>query len=435
MQPNSIHSNNDRSVPAPAGSPTSMSRRFGIGFAALLVLVVIFGGMFALGLSPRDQSGGAIADVARDARPTVIVVAAQRANANMELVLPGTLLPIQETPIYARTSGYVKRWSVDIGTKVNAGQLLAEIDTPELDRELKQAMANVQQVKANLALSKSTAERWQSLLKDNAVSRQEVDEKVSAYDVRKADLAAIQANVQRLQELKSFQRVVAPFAGTITARQVELGQLIGAGSIDSNRWLYKLAKTDVLRVYVNVPQSHMRSIQPETSVAVVMREFQGKPFAGRVMRTAGALDPQSKTLLTEVQIPNANSELMAGMYGQVKFTLTQSQPSILIPSNTLIIRADGPQVAAVENNTVRMRKVTLGRDLGTQIEILAGLNEQELIVTNPTDSMREGVSVKTALAPTEKPAEKPTAKPPDKPMEKQTEKHTGKVAEKQVGKK
>jgi membrane fusion protein, multidrug efflux system len=400
------------------------------------ILAVAFGAL-ALGafyyfdVMPRVDAKKALAQTPKDTRPSVVVVPAQRGQANTELALPGTLLPIQETPIYARTNGYVKHWHTDIGTKVQMGQLLAEIDTPELDREIKQANAEAQQARANLNIARSTHQRWQSLLDKGAVSRQAVDEKASEYEARRADYAAEQANVARLRELKSFQRVSAPFSGIITGRQIEIGQLIAAGNTDPNRWLFKLAKTDTLRMYVSVPQSHARMVQTDVPVTVALREFQGKAFAAKVMRTAGALDAQSKTLTTEVHIPNTDGALLAGMYAQVKFALTQSEPSILIPANTLIVRADGPQVAAVANDVVSMRKVTLGRDLGTQIEVLAGLNDKEMIITNPTDAMREGVAVKSVQPPSpDKAADKPTDKPATKADGAPQPNASGKVAEK-----
>jgi len=360
--------------------------------------VLVLTGLLGIGLIPRLQTQKANADVARDNRPIVSVIPAMRGNAATEVSLPGTLLPYQETPIYARTNGYVKRWLVDIGAKVSEGQLLAEIETPEVDRELKQAVANLAQVKAHLELDRTTAERWKALLARKGVSQQEVDEKVGAFEARKADYAAAEANVQRLEETKLFQRVLAPFSGTITARNVEIGQLINAGANDPSRWMYKLAKIGTLRLYVNVPQNAMRLIQAGAPVDVMLQEFPGQAFPGKIARTAGALDPQSKTLLTEVQVPNDKGELLAGMYAQVRFKVNQTQPTIILPSNTLIMRADGPQVAAVANDTVHIRKVKLGRDFGQQIEIITGLEEKEQIVTNPPDFLREGVAVK-AMAP------------------------------------
>ena len=397
-------------MPEPV-APSGSGKR--IGTLSAFAVVGLLGLFFLLGVWPRLHVGKAVADVQKDMRPNVVVVAAQRAKANMELTLPGTLLPIQEALIYARTNGYVKQWKVDIGTQVKQGQLLAEIETPEIDRELKQALANQQQVKANMELAHSTAERWKAVLKENAVSPQEVDEKISALKARQADYAASQASVERLIQMKSFQRVNAPFAGTITGRNVEIGQLISAGNPDPNRWMFKVAKMDTLKLYINVPQSHARMIKMDMPVNVVLKEFP-QPFTGKVLRTAGALDPQSKTLLTEINVPNENSELTAGMFVQAKFALNQTEPNILLPANTLMVRQDGPQVAAVANNTVQLRKVKLGRDLGTQIEILAGVDEKDMIVTNPTDAMRDGVSVNMKVAEPEKPAAPPAAKPEDK---------------------
>ena len=392
-------------------APSGSGKR--IGTLSAFAVVGLLGLFFLLGVWPRLHVGKAVADVQKDMRPNVVVVAAQRAKANMELTLPGTLLPIQEALIYARTNGYVKQWKVDIGAQVKQGQLLAEIETPEIDRELKQALANQQQVKANMELAHSTAERWKAVLKENAVSPQEVDEKISALKARQADYAASQASVERLIQMKSFQRVNAPFAGTITGRNVEIGQLISAGNPDPNRWMFKVAKMDILKLYISVPQSHARMIKMDMPVNVVLKEFP-QPFTGKVLRTAGALDPQSKTLLTEINVPNENSELTAGMFVQAKFALNQTEPNILLPANTLMVRQDGPQVAAVANNTVQLRKVKLGRDLGTQIEILAGVDEKDMIVTNPTDAMRDGVSVNMKVAEPEKPAAPPAAKPEDK---------------------
>lgn len=411
MQQNHNAIQSAQPMPEPL-APSGQRKR--IGTFSAFVVVGLIGLVFLLGVWPRLQAGKAIADVQKDLRPNVVVVPAQRAKANMELTLPGTLLPIQEAMIFARTNGYVKQWKVDIGEQVKQGQMLAEIETPEIDRELKQALANQQQVKANMELARSTAERWKAVLKENAVSPQEVDEKISALKARQADYAASQASVERLIQLKSFQRVTAPFAGTITGRNVEIGQLISAGNPDPNRWMFKVAKMDTLKLYISVPQSHMRMIKTAMPVNVLLKEFP-QPFVGKVLRTAGALDPQSKTLLTEINVPNEKFELASGMFVQAKFALNQTEPSILLPANTLMVRQDGPQVAAVTNNTVQLRKVKLGRDLGTQIEILSGIAEKDMIVTNPTDAMRDGVNVNMKVAEPEKPAPPPAAKPEDRP--------------------
>lgn len=371
--------------------------------------VLVLVGLLGIGLIPRLQTQKANADIPKDRSPIVNAIPATRTSAASELSLPGTLLPYQEAPIYARTNGYVRKWYVDIGAKVNEGQVLAEIDTPEVDRELKQAIANREQVKAHLELDRTTADRWKGLLERKGVSQQEVDEKIGAYEARKADYAAADANVQRLQETKMFQRVVAPFAGTITARNIEVGQLINAGSSQTSGWMYKLAKLSTLRLYVNVPQNAMRLVQAGLPVNVTLQEFPGKPFPGKVVRTAGALDPESKTLLTEVQVPNDKGELLSGLYASVRFKVNQTTPNIVLPSNTLIMRADGPQVATVADNVIHIRKITLGRDFGQQIEVVAGLNEKEMIVTNPPDFLHEGVTVKLAPPPPAAPAPAPTA--------------------------
>jgi membrane fusion protein, multidrug efflux system len=395
------HDSSDEIMKALAYRRPAGSTRYRSVVIAAVAVVLVLTGLFGIGLIPRLQTQKAAADVAKDNHPIVTVIAATRGSAATELNLPGTLLPYQETPIYARTNGYVKRWRVDMGAKVAEGELLAEIETPEVDRELKQAVANLAQVKAHLELDRTSAERWKQLLTRKGVSQQEVDEKIGAFEARKADYAAAEANVQRLEEMKLFQRVVAPFSGIITARNVEVGWLINAGANDPTRWMYKLAKTGTLRLYVNVPQNAMRLIQTGAPVDVLLQEFPGKAFPGKVARTAGALDSQSKTLLTEVQVANEKGDLLAGMYAQVRFKVNQAQPTIILPSNTLIMRADGPQVAAVANDVVHMRKVTLGRDFGQQIEIIAGLDEKDQIVTNPPDSLREGVVV-NAIAPEQK---------------------------------
>lgn len=378
------------------------------------MLGLIAAGVICAPLLLRAPSGVAQAGPGGPATaPTVAVVPAKKGKAAADLSLPATLLPYQETPVYARTNGYVKRWLADIGDHVKAGQVLLEIDTPEVDRELKQDLAVLAQARANEHLARITAERWQQLIKDRAVSQQEVDERVSALEARVADVAAAQANVERLRELQRFQRVVAPFEGVVTARNIEVGQLVSAGTASAASFVFKVAKTQVLRMYVNVPQSSSRLVRPGMPADILFKEAAGKVFQGKVLRTAGALDPQSKTLQTEIQVPNDSGDLLAGMYVQVRFHLQLPDPLILLPANTLIVRADGPQVAAVQNGTVHMRKIALGRDFGQQIEILSGLNENEAVVTNPTDAMREGAQVIVAKpAAPEKAAAAPGAPAP-----------------------
>jgi RND family efflux transporter MFP subunit len=288
----------------------------------------------------------------------------------------------------------VRKWNVDIGAKVEAGQLLAEIETPEVDQELNQARANVAQAAANLDLARATLTRWRKLVDQKVVAPQEFDEKKSAADARDADLKVAQANVKRLEELQGFEKIVAPFAGIVTARNIDNGNLVSAGSSQTQP-LFRIAQTDTLRIYVTVPQTQSRSIVPEQNATVSVREIPDKTFHAKVVRTAGALDPASRTLLTELQIPNADGQLFPGMYAEVKFALPHDDRTLVVPGNAVMIRSDGPKVLVVDaKQTIRARTVKLGHDLGDKVEIASGLDPSESIVANPTDSLHDGVEVK-----------------------------------------
>lgn len=354
--------------------------------------LAIFAGAAYWGIHKRNQAHAQLVAAARDATSsTVAVVHPQPADSAASLALPGNVQAYVETPIYARTNGYLKRWLVDIGAKVRAGQLLAEIDTPEIDEELRQSEAAEAQAVANLDLAQKTAERWQNLLKDDGVSRQEVDQNVSAYKARQADLSAAQANVQRLKDMQSFQKIVAPFSGVITARNIDVGALITAGSTQP---LFRLAQNNILRVYVNVPQSYSRSIFAGLAADLSVPEYPGHPFAGIVTRTAGAIDPASRTLLTEVQVPNPQGEILPGAYGTVQFHLKMAASPLVLPANTLLFRSEGTQVAIVKaGGKVHLQKVVLDRDLGTNVEIASGVEAGDAVIVNPSDSIAEGDSV------------------------------------------
>jgi multidrug efflux system membrane fusion protein len=264
------------------------------------------------------------------------------------------------------------------------------IDTPEVDQQLRQAEAAQLQAEANLDLAKTTAERWQNLLKSDGVSQQEVDQNVSAYKARQADFQAAVANVDRLQYLQSFQRVTAPFSGVVTARSVDIGALIANGN---SQQLFKLAQVDVLRVYVSVPEPYGNDMRAGIPAELRVAEFMNRTFAGKVVRTAGAIDTASRTLLTEVDVPNPKGEIMPGAYAEVAFHLTGGAQPLVIPSNTLIFRSEGSQVAIVENNLARLRSVTIGRDLGAKLEILSGLRDGDEVILNPPDSLSDGQRV------------------------------------------
>ncbi|MFZ0737601.1 MAG: efflux RND transporter periplasmic adaptor subunit [Candidatus Acidiferrales bacterium] len=319
------------------------------------------------------------------------VVHATPSDGAGDIVLPGNVQAYLETPIYARTNGYLKKWYVDIGGRVKQGQLLADIDTPEIDQELRQMEAAQQQAQANLDLAKTTADRWVNLLKSDGVSQQEVDQNVEAYKAREADMLAAKANVQRLKDLQSFKEVVAPFNGVITARSVDVGALIQNGNTQQ---LFRIAQTNLLRVYVAVPQSYSRSMVAGLSAELEIPEYPHRTFPGKVARTSGAIDLASRTLLTEVQVPNPTGEILPGAYATVLFHLKLVDPPLTIPGNTLLFRSQGTQVAIVTpRGTVHLQDINLGRDLGSSLEVLSGLNAGDTILLNPPDSISEGDAV------------------------------------------
>jgi RND family efflux transporter MFP subunit len=379
---------------------SARSIRRGLSGRAVLGTILVLVTLFLGGMFPRWRANAELTGTGRDQRPTVSVVATQRPNGAANLVLPGSTQAIQETAIYARTNGYVRKWYADIGAKVEAGQLLAEIETPEIDQELNQARAAAQQAAANLELARATLKRWVYLLQRNVVSVQEFDEKKAGADARQADLTAAQANVKRLEETQAFQRIVAPFSGILTARNIDNGMLVSAGSAGQSQPLFRLAQIDTLRIYVTVPQTYAPSIKPGQDATVSFREISDQAFSAKVVRTAGALDPAARTLLTELQLANTDGKLFPGMYAEIKFAFPQDGRALLVPGNALMIQADGPKVLTIDaKQTIRTRPVKLGRDLGEKVEILSGLDPAEPLVANPSDSLRDGVEVKVQAQP------------------------------------
>jgi RND family efflux transporter MFP subunit len=361
-----------------------------------VVTIVLFCGAFALGLIPRLRQRAAVHSDTRElAVPTVNVAAPAPAKAGPPLVLSGELRPLIEAPIYARASGYVRRWMVDIGAKVEQGQLLAELDTPELDRELAQAHAELSQAEAARTLAESTAKRWREMLAGKSVSSQEADEKFSDVDLKKATVEAAKAKTQRLADLLAYTKVTAPFAGTITARQIDVGQLITEGGA---RELFRLAQTEKLRVFVRVPQSYARAVSVGQSAELMVPEIPGRKFEGKILRTAGAMDAASRTLLVEIEVDNSKGELLAGSYAQVRLTDAHPDAQLTLPSNCVLFRSEGPQVAVVDNGHASIRRVTLGRDFGSTLEILTGVTPQDRVILNPADSLVDGIEVRVAEA-------------------------------------
>jgi RND family efflux transporter MFP subunit len=390
------------------------------GAALVIGLAAVLAGLFAIGLWPKwNALKAAQADAAKDDLQAVVYVLAKRGSKKADIVLPVSLYAMQEATLYARTNGYLKHWNVDIGDPVKAGQVLAEIEAPEVDRELDQARASLAQVKAHLGLARVTAERYAGLLKEDAVSPQEVDEKSGVHEARKADYAAAEANLRRLEQLKSFQRVTAPFSGTITARNVDVGSLIQAGSTSSSGWLFKLAQTDTIRAHASVPQSSMGMIKPGMTVDLVVPELGERVFPATVMRSAGAFDSATRTMVVEMHVPNHGGPLLPGMYAQAKINLVNAEPTLQIPINALMIGGEGTRVAVVDTSgVIHIKSVKVGRDFGKEVEILAGLTDNERVINNPRDSLLEGSKVRASEMQAhgdKKEAPKPAAAPTEKP--------------------
>jgi RND family efflux transporter MFP subunit len=396
----------DRSRYSDEGAPKQNQSRSSWRYILPAIVLLAFAGVAFWGIQARLGVRAALTATAKDStRIPVAVTHPRAADSASDIVLPGNVQAYLETPIYARTNGYLRRWYVDIGGRVKAGQLLAEIDTPEIDQELRQAEASQLQAQANLDLARTTADRWQLLLKSDGVSQQEVDQNVSAFHAREADLLAAKANVQRLKDLQSFQRVVAPFDGIVTTRSVDVGALIANGN---SVQLFRMAQTNVLRIYVSVPQSYSRAIFAGVPATLTIPEFPQASFPGKVVRTAGAIDPTSRTLLTEVQIPNPTGQILPGAYATVHFKVTLVDPPLSIPPNTLLFRSQGPQVAVVTpQGKIHLQNVTMGRDLGTSLEVLDGVKATDNVVLNPPDSIAEGADVTVTQSAAPAPASTP----------------------------
>src|ERR1700686_3005835 len=368
--------------------------RTAVIIVVLVVVVLALSG--AASMFSRIRAGHALAkETEIDSVATVVVVHPTAEKLDEELVLPGSLQAYEESPIYARTSGYFPRWFKDIGSKGSKGELLAEIDTPEVDQELGQARATRQQIAAQLDLAKISAERWQNLRKTDSVSQQEADTQSSAYQQALANLAAADANFRRLEQLESFKRVFAPFSGVLVKRNVDPGALINAGS--GGVELFILAKVDPLRVYTNVPQAYSPAIKNGMEAYVTLPEIPGQKFRGTVARTAEAIDPATRTLLTEVDVPNKDSRLLRGSFGEVHFSPKINAERVTVPVNAMLFREEGARVAVVgKDSKVQLRPITIGRDYGTTLEILGGLNLEDRIIINPADSLEDGETVNVA---------------------------------------
>ena len=330
--------------------------------------------------------------------PFVGVIHATPLEGDPEMVLPGSVKAYVESPIYARTNGYLNKWYKDIGSHVNKGDLLADIDTPEVDQQLSQSRAELATARANMGLSETTATRYQDLLKTDSVSKQDVDNANGDLAAKRAMVQSADANVKRLEELESFKRVYAPFSGVITQRNVDPGTLINAGNGGSaTKELFHVAQIDPLRVFVSVPQSYGPSIHAGLKACLELTEFPGRKFCGQVARTANAIDPDTRTLLTEVDVPNPSGTLLPGSYAEVHFDAKLTGQRLTLPINALLFRPEGTMAAVVESdNHLNLRKIAIGRDLGTKVEVLQGITPTDNVVINPEDAFEQGEQVRIA---------------------------------------
>jgi RND family efflux transporter MFP subunit len=375
----------------------------GIYVAAVVLAVIVFIGI-AYRLLERSHDEHKLAEsTSENATPTVSVVKPVVSSGGSEIALPGNTQAFDDTPIYSRTSGYVKKWFVDLGQQVSAGQLMATIETPELDQQLQVAEANLQSAQADLDLANTTSARYQNLLKSDSVSKQETDVAVSGAAAKKAAVAAAEANVRRLQQLQSFEKIYAPYSGTVTERNVDIGDLIDAGSPGSDatsntpgKEMFRVASLNTLRVFVAVPEQYSPNIKNGDTATLTLQEYPGQIFTGKIARNSSAIDSASRTLNVEVDVDNADHKLLPGAYVFVHFKIPQTERMLSIPSNTLLFRAQGLQVGIVRNGIVHLQSVTIGKDDGKTVEIASGLTANDQVILDPSDSLSEGQAVQVA---------------------------------------
>jgi RND family efflux transporter MFP subunit len=364
-------------------------------FVPLILVALVLGYLIYSGIKARAEASTNLeAETQRSAIPSVSVTYPKENAPTEEVVLPGNTQAFTDTPIYARTSGYLQRWYVDIGARVKAGQLLADIETPEVDQQLQQAKADLQSAQANLGLAKSTAERWQFLAKTDSVSKQETDEKVGDLNEKKAAVESAQSNVRRLEETQRFQKIYAPFDGVITARNTDTGSLINAGSSASGKELFHLAAVNRLRVYVNVPEVYARAARPGAKALLTLDEFPGRTFRGTLARTSNSIDMAAHTLLAELDVNNPTGELLPGAYELVHLKLPGQIRAFTVPANTLLFRQEGLRVAVVHDGHAQLVPIKIGRDYGTEVEVVSGLKPKDAIIVNPADSLVSGAAVR-----------------------------------------
>ena len=377
----------------PISPPDRSTRRRRVWLLLIAMLVAAIGLVFGIvghvrQLRAQEDFAAKMSEI------SVEFIRVHRNDKPVELVLPANIEAVHQTTLFARATGYITRWLVDIGDTVTEGQLLAEIAAPELDQELAQTQHELQQAQANYEIARVTASRWEQLWQKQVVSKEENDTDQAAYHAAEATMNADKANVERLAALEAFKNVTAPFAGRITARLIDIGTLVSAGSGSAGTTLYQIAQTNPLNIFVDVPQSNAPDIHEGLAAKLLVEEYPNRDFEARVVRTAAALDPASRTLNTELQVPNDDGALYAGMYAHVKFTLSDGNGPIIIPANAFVLTSEGSQVATLtKDNRIHWQKIQVGRDFGTEMEVLSGLEDGAPVVVNPTDDLTEGLPV------------------------------------------
>jgi RND family efflux transporter MFP subunit len=368
------------------------------GVLIAIVALIIVAAIVVAGIVPRLKAKAALKVETHDlAIPTVSVIHPKPGAPHQELVLPGNIRAFTDAPIYARTNGYLKKWYVDIGGHVKSGQLLAEIDTPEVDQQLSQARANLNTAQANYRLSQITANRYQDLKNTDSVAKQDVDNALGDFQAKAAMVSSAEYQVKYLEQLESFKNINAPFDGVITARNTDIGQLIDSGSSGTAKALFQIAATRTLRVYVSVPQQYSQAAKTGLPAIVTLAEFPGRQFHGQLVRNAGSIAADSRTLLVEVDVDNPTGELLPGAYAEVHLKLPADIPTYILPVNALIFRSEGLRAAIVTDGShASLIPITLGRDFGNEVEVLAGLTGQESVITSPPDSLVNGEQVRIA---------------------------------------
>jgi len=378
--------------PAPA-APGKPKRKLAVWVICAVVVLLIVG--IVSGIHSRVAADAALASVAvQSSTPSVRVTHPQAGEQIQKIDLPGNVQAFNDTPIYARTSGYLQRWYVDIGSHVHQGQLMAEIETPELDQQLQQAQADLKTAEANLDMAAITSKRWQNLLAKNAVSKQETDQAMSDLSARQSAVSASEANVRRLQQLQGFEKVVAPFDGIVTARNTDIGALVEAGANSGPKELFHLAAINRLRVYIAVPEAYANAVTNGGTVTLTETDRPDETFKGTLIRNSNSIDPESRTLTAEADVDNASGHLLPGAYVFVHLQLPGNPHSVTVPSNALLFRSEGLRVAVVRDNRIVLAPISIGHDYGNTVEVTSGLTPEDAVVLDPPDSLAAGTTVK-----------------------------------------